>query len=184
MKRREMLKGLVVATAAAAMLPSCVFDKKKKEASVAFKNIPVSGDQEETLAAVADTLIPETDIVGAKSLKAHLFVLTMVNDCYNTEARDSFMKGFDALDKFTDKKFNKSFLECDAKQREEILTAIDKAGESLDSKDLKEFYAITKRHTVQAFMSSEYVMKNIEGYEYLPGRFHGCVDLAKQKVAA
>jgi len=181
MKRREALRYVMMATATAVVLPSCVFNKKK-EASVSLKNLPITGDQEETLAQITETLIPETDIVGAKSLGAHLFVLKMVNDCYDPKTQESFMKGLGQVDDITDKKFGKSFGECTVPEREEILKSFDAKEASIPAEAL-EFYQLTRRHTIQAFMSCEYVMTKIEGYEYLPGRFNGCVDVKTKKAA-
>jgi hypothetical protein len=169
-----------MATAVAAVMPSCVFDRRKKQASVSLNNLsPVTGDQEETLAAITETILPETEIPGAKSIAAHLFVFKMVDDCYPKEAQDNFIKGLDEVNAFSDERFGKSFIACSPQEREEILKEIDAKKES-DSGVLYEFFKITKRHTIQGFMTCEYVMTKIQGYQLVPGRFNGCVEISKK----
>ncbi len=164
-------------TASAAILPSCLLDKKKKQTPVSLANFLVTENQQETVAAVSDILIPETDIVGAKSIGAHLFVLKMVDDCYNKQTQDAFLKGIDQLNEISNKQVDKSFVEATSKQREQIIKKIDI--KEIDSLELREFYRLTRRHTIQAFMTCEYVMTQINGYELVPGRFNGCVPAKK-----
>lgn len=67
------------------------------------------------------------------------------------------------------KSFGKPFGEGDATQRTALLTQL-----SQDPAQ-KDFYSLVKGLTVRGYMSSEYVMTNLTHYEYMPGRYHGCV---------
>lgn len=180
MKRRTALKQLLTAVAVAAITPSCIFDKRKKEASVVLNHLPpVSGDQETTLTAICDTIIPETDIPGAKSLASHLFVFRMIDDCYDKHTQDKFLKGLNDLNLLANKRFGNAFFDLTLLQREELLKEVDK--EEGSSSDLLTCFQLTKKHTIQGFMTSEYVMTKIQGYEFVPGRFNGCIEISKLK---
>jgi len=56
MKRRLLLKQVMLAAAAAALAPSCTFDKKK--ASIALHHLTIDGDKEELLASISETILP------------------------------------------------------------------------------------------------------------------------------
>ena len=179
MKRRIALKQLGFITAGAMILPSCV--QQAKEATIALKNVIINGDQELLLAEIAETIIPATDIPGAKALNAHHFILKMVDDCLDKESQQQFSSGLSQVEKAVKEKFNKPFEECSLEDRKKFLLELEqknkdtKDGEKKE--DLPAFYSITKRYSVQAFLSSEYVMTNVFKYNMIPGRFEGCVEI-------
>lgn len=179
MKRRIALKQLGFITAGAMILPSCV--QQAKEATIALKNIIINSDQELLLAEIAETIIPATDIPGAKALNLHHFILRMVDDCHDEESQKQFVSGLSLIEKAVKEKLNKPFEECSPEERKQILLEIEqknKAAKDGEKKeDLPVFYSITKRYTSQAFLSSEYVMTNVLKYNMVPGRFEGCVEI-------
>lgn len=125
--------------------------------------------QADLLADMAETIIPATDTPGAKALNVHQFIQKMVTDCYEPKAQQTLRTGLDGLDGLAQKSFGKSFGEGDATQRTALLTQL-----SQDPAQ-KEFYGLVKGLTVRGYMTSEYVMTNLTHYEYMPGRYHGCV---------
>ena len=171
MNRRTVIRNVLVFSAGAALFPSCLHEEGK--ASIALKNIPVNGDEEKLLAALAETIIPSTDTPGAKDLSAHLFVLKMVDDCYKKEDQQKFMNGLKAFEKRVSQKSGKLFADCDESQRNEIVAALD--GEKPGTDDLLFFYNAVKRLTVQAYTTSQFYMTKIANYKMIPGRFQGCV---------
>ena len=42
----------------------------------------LTDNQDALLASIVETIIPETDIPGARSLNVHTFIQKMVKDCY------------------------------------------------------------------------------------------------------
>ena len=110
MKRRIALKQLGFITAGAMILPSCI--QQVKQATIPLSNIIVNGDQEALLAEIAETLIPATDIPGAKALNIHHFVLKMVDDYQDKESQQQFVAGLLQVEKTVKEKFDKPFDEC------------------------------------------------------------------------
>lgn len=180
MNRRIALKQLGLITAGAALLPACV-NEAAKATSIALKNIKVTGGQEAILAEVADTLIPATDIPGAKAMNLQQFILRMVDDCQSAEAQKDFESGLTAFEESVDKKFGKSFEELAPADRKAFIAELDanarteKENESLSQ--LSKFYLMTRRYTIQGFTSSEYVLTNVLPYNMIPGKFLGCVPI-------
>jgi hypothetical protein len=127
------------------------------------------------IAELAETIIPKTDLPGAKDLSAHLFVLTMIDDCYEKKDQDTFMEGMKDFEKHARKKFDKSFT---ALSKEEKISMLNEM-ESLDKKTSSPaaFYGEVKKLTMQAYTSSQFYLTSVEVYELVPARFQGCIPL-------
>ncbi len=70
MHRRSAIRCFLAGSAGVILLPACLHDKRKS--SVILKNISLTGDQEDMLADLAETIIPRTDTPGARDISAHL----------------------------------------------------------------------------------------------------------------
>ncbi|WP_460909498.1 gluconate 2-dehydrogenase subunit 3 family protein [Spirosoma areae] len=133
--------------------------------------------QADVLAEMVETLIPATDTPGAKALNIHQFIQKMVTDCYELNAQDTLRNGLNALDGLAQTAFGKPFVQGDAAQRTALLTQL------AQDTTHKDFYALVKNLTIRGYMSSEYVMTNLTHYEFIPGRYHGCVPVNEKPVS-
>ncbi len=168
MQRRSAVKNIALTIGASVVLPAWANAWNKDS----FRNNQYTvSPQENLLAEMVETIIPKTNTPGAKELSVHQFIPVMVKDCYDKNTQVVYAKGFDLVDKNAKNVFSKSFLECDTKQRLDIL---DKMSKSENSEE-KNFVQLVKRLTIQGYLNSEYVMTNLKIYEYAPARYHGCV---------
>ena len=166
MKRRSALRNLAVITGGFMLLPSCRSTPGK--ASINLKNFNINAEQENLLTEIASTIIPATDIQGAKEVGAHLFVLKMVDDMYEKEVQQNFIAGLDYLEVDTKKQFDQSFANCSVDQKQKVLLDIEsKKGYS---KEVFDFFAIMKQRTIQGYLNSKYVMTNVIKYEFIPSQ--------------
>jgi hypothetical protein len=173
MNRRTAIRNVVIITAGAGLLPSCAGGEDK--ASITLKHIPLTANQENMLAELAETIIPKTNnFVGAKDLRAHEFVLMMVDDCTSPEDRQLFIDGMKDFDTACEKKHQHSFAKCTPEQRKEWLQLMEtKQGVP---KNAVMFYQTTKRLTIQSFVSSKEYMIGVRNYKMVPGNhYKGCV---------
>jgi hypothetical protein len=164
MERRAAIRGIVLFAGSVIILPSCLGDSGKT--SVALKNIDISAAQEKLLAEIASTIIPRTDIPGAKETGSHLFVLKMLDDCYEKDTQQKFIHGLELLEDRTKERFKTSFINCTADQQKQVLTEVEKKDGY--PPDVYEFYSIMKDKTIQGFMTSEYVVMQVQKYEMIP----------------
>lgn len=164
MKRRVAIRHLLVVAGGICVLPAC--SGRTDKASIALTKLDISRDQEELLAAIADTIIPPTDTPGAKEMGSHLFVLKMLDDCYETEDQKQFIAGLGQLDQQTKRLYGKTFLNSDSVQRQGILEAVEKKDGF--GPEVYGFYKIMKEKTLQGFMTSKYVVEKIVKYEMIP----------------
>jgi hypothetical protein len=172
MNRRTAIRNVVIISAGAGLLPSCMRDDKS---SIPLKNISVTGSQEQMLAELTETIIPKTkNFVGARELKAHEFVLTMIDDCVSPEDQKKFTEGLKAFDKISHDKFGQLFISYTPKQKHSLLADIENKKDIPE--DVLKFYGTVKRYTVQSFTSSKEYMTGIKKYKMIPGPvFKGCV---------
>lgn len=165
MNRRSLFKNLAIVAGGILILPSCSGDKTK--ASIELDKLDISAEQEKLLSAVADTIIPATDTPGAKALNIHLFVLKMLNDCYEKTDQEKFVAGLDKLNDSAKKSFGVSFAEGTVKQRQELLQSLE---QKTATPEQAYFYEIMKDRTIQGYMNSKYVMTNLVIYELIPSK--------------
>ena len=175
MDRRSSIKTLMIISAGAALIPSCLQEDKK--AAEAYKKIKISKDDENLVAEIGETIIPKTNTPGAKDVGAHLFALMMIDDCYAPEKQEQFEKGLNAFRDVVNKKYNKSFVALTPVEKLQALQGMN------DDKNAPEdaafFYNTVKRLTLQAYTSSEYFLTNVQVYKLVPGKFYGCVPVTK-----
>jgi hypothetical protein len=175
MNRRSAIRNVMAISAGVAFLPACMQDKKT---SIALKNISVTQSQEEMLAALSEAILPKTNnFIGAGDLKAHEFVLTMVDDCMSPEDQQKFTTGLKAFDKLSHDRFGQIFKSYTPKQKQSLLTDIENNNDV--APDALNFYRTVKRYTLQCFTSSQQYMTDIKKYKMVPGnKFLGCVEVA------
>jgi Gluconate 2-dehydrogenase subunit 3 len=172
MNRRTAIRNVVVISAGATLLPSCL---QQDSGTLSLKNISLSGSQEKMLAELAETIIPKTiTFPGAKDINTHEFILTMVDDCSSPEEQQKFTRGMKTFEDACKKKVDNSFVNATAQQRKEFLQLVEK------KQDIPEeatgFYGTVKRYTVQSFTSSKQYMTDIRKYKMVPGgNYKGCV---------
>ncbi|QHS63811.1 gluconate 2-dehydrogenase subunit 3 family protein [Chitinophaga agri] len=169
--RRTALKQVLVVSAGLALLPSCL--RKTTPASITLKNIAVDGEGENMLALLADTLIPTTSTPGAKDVKAHLFALTMVDDCFKKDDQQKWLTGMKAFSALSEKNNGKSFGDSTPEARKTLLELLEKS--KPEDGEAAYFYHATKRLIVQGYTNSEYYLTKVQVYELVPGRFYGSV---------
>lgn len=174
MNRRTLLRNVVLVSAGAALLPSCYQNDK---ASFPLKNISLTGSQQDMLTELAEAIIPATkNFIGAKDLKAHEFMLTMLDDCNKPEDQKKFISGMKQFEDTCKKKWNTSFVKCTPQQRNELLQQFEKKQDVPE--DALAFYTTVKNYTVQCFTSSKGYMLDVMKYKMVPGsQFKGCVPL-------
>jgi len=169
MERRLVIKQILIMAGGLALLPSCLRDAGKS--TILLNKIDIDLDQENLLSDIAETIIPRTNTPGAKELKLHLFVLKMLDDCYEKNEQNQFINGLDQFKELVNDKYSKSFDKLSVQQKKSVLTSIENTKNS--ETDLSIFYRIMKDRTIDGYLNSQYVMTNLVIYELVPGRYNG-----------
>ena len=171
LSRRSALKYFIILSAGAALLPTCKPGDKKYASP--YDHLPVDKEDTAMLAKMTEIIIPDNNTPGAKAVSAHLFALTMMNDCYKQKDRDIFMKGMKAFQNKVKKKYDKPFSDCSAQECEAV---IDEMNQSKDDKEEAVLFYNTLKHlTIQAYTNSEYYLTHVRIYRHVPGKYKASV---------
>lgn len=176
MERRNALITLAGAVAGLVTLPAWASGWSAE--SVRLNRTLLSAGQNDLLADIVETIIPATDSPGAKALNVHQFIQKMVMDCFDKPAQETLSKGLAAVDDLAQKSFGKPFSEGDVAQRTALLTQTSQSADPAQ----RDFYSMVKNLTIRGYMNSEYVMTNLIHFEFIPGRYHGCVPVLAKAV--
>lgn len=177
MKRREALKTISIISAAAVFFPSCT---GSDSSVLPLKNLTVSASQQDMLAGICEAVIPKTqNFSGAKDINAHLFLLTMMDDCEAPGEQKKFLAGMKEFEKAFEKKYGSSFSKATPSGKLAWLKAVQQKENT--SGDMELFYNKCKQYTIQAFTTSKEYMTKVLDYKMVPGsNYKGCVPVKKQ----
>ena len=172
MNRRTAIRNVALFSAGVALLPSCFQNNKPL---FPLKNISLTAAEQDLLAGLAEAIIPTTKtFIGAKELKAHEFVMTMMDDCAKPEDQQKFTAGIKQFEELCKKKWDTGFVKCTAQQKNELLQQFEKKKDVPE--DAMAFYGMAKNYTVQCFTSSKQYLLDVRKYKMVPGsQFKGCV---------
>ena len=171
MKRREALKTLGFAAAGLVALP--VWARGWTSRDVAFDSSVFSNKEQALISAVADTIIPEKDSIGAIPQEVDKFLIRLFDECYEEDVQANLKLQLQELEEKAMNSAGKSFADCSQPQREELLlTFADSENESE-----KQFFELIKYETIRGFRTSKVVMEDYHGYRVVPGSYNGNVDV-------
>ena len=169
MHRRKSIKNIALLAGGLIALPS--WAKAWSLESLPLVSAPLNPAAQNTLALIIETIIPESDIKGAKSLGVPAFINLMLADCYDKKTVDNVEKGLAAVENLATTKYQQNFTNLATPQKEELLLGLEKGSDT----NLKDFYSLIKNLTIQGYTTSEYVQTTFLKYEMAPGHYHGCV---------
>jgi hypothetical protein len=196
MDRRTVIKNLALVIGGAVLLPSCL--RKDGTSYVQLKHITLDADQQSLIADIAETIIPKTDVPGAKDLNLPAFVLKMLDDCYNKKDQLAFLAGLDKFNDLVKTKYNSTFADLSVKDREAVLIGIEnsnkpKAGgkaparrpkpqKNMAADPLNAFYWSIKQQTIFGYTTSQFFMTKEIFYDMVPGRYNVHFPVSKLKL--
>lgn len=169
--RRNTLKKLALASTALVALPQWAHGWRAEDLNISGSSF--SEDQQALLAAVADTIIPKGDAIGALDIGVDKFLIRLFDDCYEEDVRDNIKKQLAALDAGSESTYGASFLAQGQKDCEDLLMQF--AGSEDEAR--KSFFRLIKGETIRGFSTSREVMIDYHHYQVAPGHFYGSVDL-------
>jgi hypothetical protein len=141
---------------------------------------PVAGftdDDRALLDEIGDTIIPQTDIPGAKAVKIGAFMTLMVTDCYNDRQHAAFAEGLRRINDACSAKYGTAFMGSTPAQRTELCNALDVEQRAYGLKKAKgdpaHYFRMMKELTVLGYYSSEIGCTQAVKFVEVPGAYHG-----------
>jgi hypothetical protein len=131
---------------------------------------------------IGETIIPATDIPGAKAVAISAFMASVVNDCYDDATAALFRAGLGQLDEASRTRYGKSFLDSAPADRTALLNELAKADRvrSAGSTDAPpHYFHLFKQLTLLGYFTSEAGCTQALRYVAIPGAYHGDVPYKK-----
>jgi hypothetical protein len=142
MNRRSTLKTLVSATGALLVLPGWAQSWNKDSMRLYVSSY--TKDQQETLSALVDTIIPAGDKIGGKSVGVDTFLQKLFDKCYEKEVQNNIKNQLASLETAAQTQFTTSFGACTQAQRETLFLALSNS----IIKEEKDFFNLLKSETI------------------------------------
>ena len=142
--------------------------------------------QSETVATIAEMIIPTTDTPGARAALVHRFVDLLLAEWAPEDDRKQFLDGLADVDARARAASATDFLSATEAQRGAILTALD--AEAQERRKAKSdapppFFERMKFLTVYGYCTSEVGATAELHYEVVPGSYSGCTELGRWRAS-
>jgi len=136
--------------------------------------------QNETVATIAELIIPKTDTPGAREAGVPAFIDVMLAEWADEEQRRTFTAGLANVDERSRASFGKDFSAGTAQQQAQILEDLDYELARLretKSDTSKNFFQTMKWLTLTGYYTSEVGATTEQHFRVVPGRYEPCYAL-------
>ena len=169
-----LLGGVVSAPVWSSVLSGCSPSDTDSWTPVLF-----SPEQVETVAALADVIIPPTDTPGARAANAHRFIDAMVGEGFLADDRNRFLRGLSDFMQRVQDTYTSSFTELESAQQMEEVAAMDAATFGPEAPfpdpEAPSFYQMLKELVLAGYYNSEIGATQELKYNVVPGYYDGDV---------
>ncbi len=172
MKRRQAIQNIAIISSSLALMPACNFVDEP-----VFENVPLEPDESKLLKWLTEAILPkdgEPQITTPEP--TYQFVLSMINDCFDPEDIQKYLTGLKLFYQYIKDEYQMFYSGLNPEQHILLFTEVSKS--EMLPESLQYFLNTTKQLTVRHFTTSEYFLKNHLDFEFVPGRYNGCVPLA------
>lgn len=161
--RREAIIRMAILMGATTLSPRLLADKLGTASAAAGSPAfdPALLDE------IADTIIPTTDVPGAKAAGVGAFIAMMLRDCYPAEQQTAVRDGLRQLTTDFAARHGTAFVSAPAADRTTFLTELERGRPP--------YFRILKELTLLGYFTSEIGCTQAFQYVEVPGRYDGDV---------
>jgi hypothetical protein len=177
MNRRDALRFLA-GTAAFPVVPQDLLALGRRLRVTRSRTRALDARQTETVATIAELIVPETDTPGARAAGVPEFIDLMLAEWYDAEDRERFAQGLADVDARARALWGRPYVECAPAQQTHLLTVLDQevtAAREARADPGRHFFHTMKRLTLIGYYTSEIGATRELHYRTIPGRLEGCV---------
>jgi len=193
MNRREAIHRTALALGYAISAPALagVLNGCKAAPELNYTPVFFSENQAQTVAELAEIIIPKTDTPGAKDAGVPGFIDSMLKEVYSKEDQDKFLKGLSDFEAEAQKEYGDDFSRCKSEEQvalfkrhhDAAIATLGTGGSTgwwnTGGGTDKPFVLKVKELTLLGFFTSEAGATQVLQYNQVPGPFQGCVPLAE-----
>ena len=148
-------------------------------------NLGYLQQQQQVIGILADLIIPQTNTPGAKQAAIVPYIIKAVTDCTIRSSQNTFIEGLKDIQQYTLSKYDKALVDCSRDQQVYALKHFEETGQpyrgimgKVQKRYLGEsFFTTLKRHVVEGFCTSKVGATQALVYDYVPGKYNGCMPL-------
>src|SRR4029077_6055560 len=127
MHRREMLRMLAAGAALPALSTDMFAFFRGAHPATGYALRTLNPHQNDTVVAMIDQIIPETDTPGAKGARVNEFIDVILTEWAFDDERQNFLTGLAGVDKQSNELFGKNFVDASSAQQFTLLSAMDES---------------------------------------------------------
>ena len=179
MNRRDAIKrtSLLLGSAVSASVISGVLQGCQPTYALDWEPQFLSEEQALLVGEIAETILPETNTLGAKSLHLDEFIDLMVKEAFTAEEQETFTAGLAGLEEQCNQAMGNAFAKLSAADQLTFLQEEEKRLLSPDGPSGTPSALLQlKELTLVGYFTSEYVGQEVLEFKPVPGHYHGCVD--------
>jgi hypothetical protein len=176
MNRREAVIQMATLLGASVLGPrlyAATFEKREGGAVTAF-----SADDIVLLDEIGETIIPATDVPGAKAVQIGAFMAMMIDDCYEPADQVAFKTGLRTLATKYEARFAESFRHGSNANRVAFLNELDREQKTQAARKAPSrpphFFRLMKELTILGYFTSEIGCTQALRFTEVPGSYDGC----------
>lgn len=148
-------------------------------------NLSFLDEQADLIAALTENIIPRTDTPGAIDTGSPAILILMIKNNADRKTQNNFIDGLRDVIDYTASNFDKPFHQLPFATQQKIVQRFYEKGKNYSgnvgkakNKFLgKSFFDILKQYTSIAYCTSKEGATMGLAYNYIPGKFEGCVQL-------
>ena len=137
------------------------------------------------IAALTENIIPRTDTPGAIDTGSPAILIAMIKNNADRKTQNNFIDGLKELLHYSTDKYVQSFATLPFATQQQIVKVFYEKGKNYAGKSGKvknkilgkSFFEILKQYTSIAYCTSKEGASIGLAYDYIPGKFEGCVPL-------
>lgn len=183
MNRREAISSVSLLLGGAIIGSEFLISGCKNPEATSSASLTFDKDKIAMLDEIGETIIPATSTPGAKAAKIGEYMQLIVTDCYEDKNQKIFMDGLAKINEASKKKFDKPFMETDAKQKNALLVDLDneQKGYMKNKKndEPSHYFRMMKELTLLGYFTSEIGCTQAMRFVEVPGKFDSCVPYKK-----
>lgn len=178
MNRRKALKqtSILLGGALSASVIAGVMSGCKPTMDINWQPKSLTKEQAILVEELAETILPETDTLGAKSLNVAEFIDLMLNS-FSKFDQLQFTKGLIEIDKQSQFFIAKPFLKATPEERQKFLSVYEsEVLRNTQPNKQKPFLSFFKELVLTGYFTSEYAITELMDYRPIPVNFESCVE--------
>ncbi|UYQ90993.1 gluconate 2-dehydrogenase subunit 3 family protein [Chitinophaga horti] len=137
------------------------------------------------IAALAETIIPRTELPGATDANVADYILINMSDCCSEKRQNRFINGLKDVQQYTRMQFGRNYEQCNEAQQETIMRFFEEQADhpggvlkKIRNRMLgKPFFTILKEVTVAGYCTSMPGATEALAYLDVPGRYEACTTI-------